>query len=72
MKGEIKWITDQKPKTLKPVLLRDHQSEPLWIGWIDFNGKWKSCGGGTMPSVSGWMHLEDAAAVLDNQTPVPK
>jgi hypothetical protein len=73
--SEIKWITDHVPENRGTVLIRikEHGLHPVYHAFYDKGWHW------TWPRkkrilerVFGWMNLEDAAAVLDNQTPVPK
>jgi hypothetical protein len=74
MTAEIRWIMDRNPDSNKTVLVRlEMARSPIWIAFYQ-DRKWYYHGGGKIPKTifKGWMHLEDAAAVLDNQTPVPK
>lgn len=61
-----KWITDTLPDSELTVLMRRQDEEyPVWPGyhdgevWMDSDGFTVNC------PVLGWMHLEDAAGLLD-------
>ena len=73
------WITDRFPSCDDGVvLIRTSGSTPptpkaLAIGRYGANNRWRWIDGIPIDDqILGWMHLEDAAAALDNLTPIPR
>jgi hypothetical protein len=64
------WITDSLPDDEMTVLMRVQDTEyPVWPGFRD-GGQWCYADGSTVEGpVLGWMHLEDAATILDGRVP---
>jgi len=63
-----RWITDTLPDDEITVLMRLNDLEyPVWPGFRE-NDQWNSSDGSTVEGpVLGWMHLEDAASILDGR-----
>jgi hypothetical protein len=66
------WITDSFPSCDDgDVLIRTSGPKALAIGRYGVNNRWRWIDGIPIDDqILGWMHLEDAAAVLDNLTPI--
>jgi hypothetical protein len=60
------WITDTLPDSEITVLMRRQDEEfPVWPGYHD-GEVWMDSDGFTVNEpVLGWMHLEDAALIID-------
>ena len=67
--GSASWITKELPDDEITVLIRLKDDEwPVVLGWHE-DGQWRDTNADELEEsvVIGWMHLHEAAAILDAQ-----
>ena len=61
------WTLDDLPDADVTLLIRtSDDDQPIWIGHYDGEAWRDGAGEVIIDEILGWMHLEDAAAVLDH------